>query len=123
MSNRRAALIIIAPLLITASAMGLPQIEGGVGVWGYAVVALAAAALSRSRPDRWPGCLFDLPRPSRISLIHRLLTQSAALVCLLLAQCLSGKASATLSVAGLLLFIHTLVLARLPHRLRPRRAD
>ncbi|WP_397453104.1 hypothetical protein [Pseudomonas sp. NA-150] len=116
MSNSRPALVAIALLSITACAMGQLQIQDGVGigVWGYVAVALIATAYSCAKPNAWPGCLFELPRPSRISVTQRLLTQSAAVVCLLLAQCLSGTVAANLSVMGLLLFIHTLVLARLP---------
>tara|TARA_R110000822_G_scaffold21895_2_gene69314 strand:- start:173 stop:361 length:189 start_codon:yes stop_codon:yes gene_type:complete len=42
-----------------------------------------------------------------------LLSQMAALVCLLAAQCLSGKASQMLSLAGVLLLIQNWVLARI----------
>jgi hypothetical protein len=125
MSKRHVVSVVIALLLMTASTAGLLLIEGGtgIGISIYAVVAIAAITLSRARPTQWPGCLFDVANSSRTVLAHRLLTQLAALVCLLLAQCLSGRVSQTLSIAGLLLFIHTLVLARAPHLLRPRRAD
>ena len=122
MSYSRVAFVVIA-LLLTASAIGLALAEGdaGLGVWIYAVVAIAVITFSRARPDFWPGRLFEASSPSRISLVHRLLTQIAALVCLLAAHALSGKVSAILSVAGLLLFIHTLVLARLPRLARSQR--
>lgn len=122
MSNSNVVSVVIALLLMTASAIGLLLIEDitVLGIWIYAVVAVAAITFSRARPTRWPGCLFDVASSSRVLLAHRLLTQLAALACLLLAQCLGGRVSQTLSVAGLLLFIHTLVLARLPHLLRPK---
>lgn len=125
MSMRHVVSVVIALLLMTASTIGLLLTEGStiLGIWIYAVVAITARVLSRARPTLWPACLFDVASSSRTVLTHRLLTQSAALVCLLLAQCLSGRVSQTLSVTGLLLFIHTLVLARVPHLLRPRRAD
>lgn len=122
MSHNRFAFVVIA-LLLTVSAIVLVLTGGttAMGVCIYAVVAIAALTFSRARPDVWPGRLFEVPRIRRASLAQRLLTQMAALVFLLSAHSLSGNVSATLSVAGLLLFIHTLVLARLPHRPWPHR--
>lgn len=102
---------VVIALLLTVSAIGLALAGVSAGVWIYAAVALAAAALSRGGPDRWPGCMFEGPR---VSLAHRLLTQLAALVCLLLAQCLRGDLRDILSVAGILLFLHALLVACVP---------
>lgn len=123
MNNSGVAPVAIALLLMTVSAIALALAESGAGfgVWIYVVVAIAAITFSRARPDGWPGRLFDGSRASRTLLAHRLLTQLAALVCLLSAHYVSGKVSAVLSVAGLLLFIHTLVLARLPRLSRLQR--
>ncbi|MCP1496528.1 Mn2+/Fe2+ NRAMP family transporter [Pseudomonas migulae] len=112
MSPTRIALL----LLMTASTIALTLAGGSasIGVWIYVVVVIAAITLSRARPDGWPGRLFEVSKPLRTALTQRLLTQLAALVCLLSAQCLSGNLSDILSVAGVLLFVHTLVLARLP---------
>lgn len=119
MSPSRIAFTVIA-LLLSVSAIAL-SLTGSVfadGIWLYAVVAIVVITLTRTVPGTWPGCLFDASNASRIALTQRLQTQLAALVCLLTAQVLSGKASATLSEAGVLLFIHTLVLARLSRRVR-----
>lgn len=123
MSKSRVASVVGVLLLMAASVLGLTQAEGnsGMGVWIYALVAIVAIACSRGRPDGWPGRLFEVSRSLRATLAHRLLTQMAALVCLLLAHYLSGEASAIISVAGVLLFVHTLVLARLPRLARAQR--
>lgn len=120
MSHSRVAFTVMA-MLLTVSAIALALTDGtpSVGIWLYAVAAIAVITFSRAMPDAWPGCLFEVSKASRTSLAQRLLTQMAALVCLLSAQAMSGKVSTVLSVTGLLLFIHTLVLARLPQR--PRR--
>jgi hypothetical protein len=122
MSHNRVAFVVIA-LLLTVSAIVFVLTGGtaAMGVCIYVVVAIAALTFSRARPDAWPSRLFEVPRIRRASLAQRLLTQMAALVFLLSAHSLSGNVSATLSVAGLLLFIHSLVLARLPHRPWPHR--
>ena len=108
--------VMIALLLITVCAFALALAEGGagIGVSIYAVVAVVTITFSRARPDGWPGRLFEVSRASRTLLAHRLLTQMAALVCLVSAHFVGEKASTILSVAGLLLFVHTLVLARFP---------
>lgn len=123
MSNSRVPPVAIVLLLMTVSAIALALAESGAGfgVWIYVVVAIAAIKVSRARPDGWPGRLFDGSRDSRTLLAHRLLTQLAALVCLLSAHYVSENVSAVLSVAGLLLFIHTFMLARLPRLSRPQR--
>jgi hypothetical protein len=111
-------------MLLTVSAIILALTDGtsAVGIWLYAVVAMAVMTFSRAMPDAWPGCLFEVSKASRTSLAQRLLSQMAALACLVSAQAMNGNVSAILSVTGLLLFIHTLVLARLPQRpRRPRR--
>ncbi|WP_285434322.1 hypothetical protein [Pseudomonas sp. fls2-241-R2A-110] len=122
MSHNRIAFVVIA-LLLTVSAIVLVLTGGtaAMGVCIYVVVAIAALAFSRARPDVWPGRLFEASRIKRASLTQRLLTQLAALVFLLAAHAMSGNISATLSVTGILLFIHSLVLARLPHRPWPHR--
>jgi hypothetical protein len=119
MSHSRVGFTVLA-MLLTVSAIILALTDGtpAVGIWLYAVVAIAVMAFSRAMPDAWPGCLFEVSKASRTSLAQRLLSQMAALVCLLSAQAMSGNVSAILSVAGILLFIHTLVLARLPRRHR-----
>jgi hypothetical protein len=122
MSHNRIAFVVIA-LLLTVSAIVLVLTGGtaAMGVCIYVVVAIAALAFSRARPDVWPSRLFEASRIKRASLTQRLLTQLAALVFLLAAHAMSGNISATLSVTGILLFIHSLVLARLPHRPWPHR--
>jgi hypothetical protein len=120
MSHSRVAFTALATLLtISAIALALIDSPPAVGIWLYAVVAIAVMTFSRAMPDAWPGCLFEVSKASRTSLAQRLLSQMAALVCLVSAKAMSGNVSAILSVTGLLLFIHTLVLARLPQR--PRR--
>ncbi|MGE8188699.1 hypothetical protein [Pseudomonas sp. NPDC086278] len=123
MNNRRVASVAAVLLLMTASVAGLMRTEGNsdIGVWIYAAVAILAIACSHGRPDAWPGRVFEPSRSSRSTPGHRLLTQMAALVCLLSAQYLSGEASAIASVAGVLLFIHTLVLVHLPRLVRATR--
>lgn len=119
MSHSRVAFTALATLLtISAIALALTDSPPAVGIWLYAVVAIAVMTFSQAMPDAWPGCLFEVSKASRSSLAQRLLSQMAALVCLLSAQAMSGNVSAILSVAGILLFIHTLVLARLPRRHR-----
>ncbi len=120
--SHRSAFIVIA-LLLTVSAIVLVLTDGTctMGIWIYAMVAIAALTFSRAMPDVWPGRLFEVSRIKRASLGQRLLTQMAALVFLLSAHALSGNISVTLSVTGILLFIHTLVLARLPRHPRPHR--
>ncbi|NVZ17575.1 MULTISPECIES: hypothetical protein [unclassified Pseudomonas] len=104
MINSTVVPVVIALLLMAAGALGVPLSERGtgLGIWLYAAVAIVAITLSRA----W--------------LTQRLLTQLAALVCLLLAQYLSPYVSQTLAVAGVLLFIHTLILARVPRLFKPR---
>jgi hypothetical protein len=121
MSDLRVPSVVIALLLIVAAsaiALALAENGAGFGVWIYAVLAIAAITFTHVRPDGWPGRLFEVSRTSRTLLANRLLTQIAALACLLSAQYASGNVSAALSAAGLLLFIHTLVLARLPRQSR-----
>ncbi|NUT76852.1 hypothetical protein HNO86_17570 [Pseudomonas sp. C1C7] len=122
MSHSRVAFTVIA-VLLTISAIVLALTDGipGVGIGLYVVVAIAVTQFSRAMPEAWPACLFEVSKASRSSLAQRLLIQLAALVCLLSAQAMSGAVSAVLSVTGLLLFIHTLVLARLPQRARRHR--
>jgi hypothetical protein len=122
MTHNRVALTVIAMLFIVSTVVvALTESTSGVGIWLYAVVAVAVMGFSRSMPDVWPSCLFDASSASRAALTQRLLTQMAALVFLLSAQTVNGTVSATLSITGLLLFIHTLLLARLPRRPRPVR--
>jgi hypothetical protein len=121
MSDLRVPSVVIALLLIvvaSAIALALAENGAGFGVWIYAVLAIAAMTFTHVRPDGWPGRLFEVSRASRTLLANRLLTQIAALACLLSAQYAIGNVSAALSAAGLLLFIHTLVLARLPRQSR-----
>ncbi|BCX67700.1 hypothetical protein [Pseudomonas izuensis] len=122
MSHSRVASAVIA-MLLTVSAIALALTDGtaGIGIGLYAAVIIAVTQFSRAMPDAWPGCLFEVSKASRSSLAQRLLTQMAALVCLLSAQAMSGAVAAILAVTGLLLFIHTLVLARLPQRGRRHR--
>ncbi|VVP85921.1 hypothetical protein PS918_02775 [Pseudomonas fluorescens] len=122
MSQSRVACTVIAMLLtISAIVMALTDGIPGIGIGLYVVVAIAVTKFSRAMPEAWPGCLFEVSKASRSSLVQRLLIQLAALVCLLSAQAMSGAVSTVLSVTGLLLFIHTLVLARLPQRARRHR--
>ncbi|MGG2019778.1 hypothetical protein AB1J88_07065 [Pseudomonas sp. S8] len=122
MNHNRFALTVIALLFIISTVvLALTESTSGVGIWLYALVAVAVMGVSRSMPDLWLNCLFDASSAWRAALTQRLLTQMAALVCLLSAQTVSGTVSTTLSITGLLLFIHTLVLARLFRRPRPVR--
>jgi hypothetical protein len=122
MSHRRVGFVVIT-LLLTVSAIALALTDGTstMGIWIYAMVAIAALTFSRAMPDVWPGRLFEVSKIKRASLAQRLLTQMAALVFLFSAHALSGNLSATLLVTGILLFIHTLVLARLPRHPRLKR--
>jgi len=87
--------VMIALLLITVCAFALALAEGGagIGVSIYAVVAVVTITFSHARPDGWPGRLFEVSRASRTLLAHRLLTQMAALVCLVSAHFVGEKAS------------------------------